>query len=47
MIKQTVFGENGENSYNIEGTSQLQPGMYQLEVIINSGERLTMMLEKS
>lgn len=47
LIKQTVFGENGENSYNIEGTSQLQPGMYQLEVIINSGERLTMMLEKS
>src|SRR5580658_6436115 len=47
LIKQTAMGENGENSYNIEGTSQLQPGMYQLEVIINSGERLTMMLEKS
>jgi hypothetical protein len=47
LIKQTALGENGENSYNIEGTSQLQPGMYQLEVIINSGERLTMMLEKS
>jgi hypothetical protein len=47
LIKQTAFGENGENSYNIEGTSALQPGMYQLEVIINSGERLTMMLEKS
>jgi hypothetical protein len=47
LIKQTAFGENGENNYNIEGTSQLQPGMYQLEVIINSGERLTMMLEKS
>jgi Bacterial Ig domain len=47
LIKQTAYGENGENSYNIEGTSQLQPGMYQLEVIINSGERLTMMLEKS
>ena len=47
LIKQTAYGENGENNYNIEGTSQLQPGMYQLEVIINSGERLTMMLEKS
>jgi len=47
LIKQTALGENGENNYNIEGTSQLQPGMYQLEVIINSGERLTMMLEKS
>ena len=47
LIKQTAYGENGENSYNIQGTSDLQPGMYQLEVIINSGERLTMMLEKS
>ena len=47
LIKQTAYGENGENSYNIQGTSELQPGMYQLEVIINSGERLTMMLEKS
>jgi hypothetical protein len=47
LIKQTAYGENGENSYNIEGTSELLPGMYQLEVIINSGERLTMMLEKS
>ena len=47
LIKQTAMGENGENSYNIEGTSQLQPGMYQLEVIINSNERLTMRLAKS
>jgi len=47
LIKQTAFGENGENSYNVEGTSKLQPGMYKLEVIINSNERLTMMLEKS
>ena len=47
LIKQTALGENGSNSYNIEGTSQLQPGMYQLEVIINSNERLTMRLAKS
>jgi hypothetical protein len=46
LIKQTEIGSNGSNSYNIEGTSQLQPGMYQLEVIINSNERLTMKLEK-
>jgi hypothetical protein len=46
LIKQSVMGENGSNSYNIEGTSQLQPGMYQLEVIINSNERLTMRLAK-
>ena len=47
LIKQTAFGENGANTYNVEGTSGLQPGMYQLEVIINSNERLTMRLAKS
>jgi hypothetical protein len=47
LIRQTATGDYGSNSYNIEGTSQLQPGMYQLEVIINSNERLTMKLEKS
>jgi hypothetical protein len=47
LIKQTEMGANGSNTYNIEGTSQLQPGMYQLEVIINSNERLTMKLAKS
>jgi hypothetical protein len=47
LIKQTALGENGSNNYNIEGTSQLLPGMYQLEVIINSNERLTMRLAKS
>jgi hypothetical protein len=47
LIKQTTMGDNGNNTYDIEGTSQLQPGMYQLEVIINSNERLTMKLAKS
>jgi len=47
LIKQTAMGENGSNRYNIEGTAGLQPGMYQLEVIINSNERLTMRLAKS
>lgn len=47
LIKQSAMGDFGSNKYNIEGTSQLQPGMYQLEVIINSNERLTMKLAKS
>jgi len=47
LIKKTAMGDNGSNMYNIEGTDQLQPGMYQLEVIINSNERLTMKLAKS
>ena len=47
VIKQSAMGDFGSNIYNIEGTSQLQPGMYQLEVTINSNERLTMKLAKS
>ncbi|MBS1660489.1 MAG: cadherin-like domain-containing protein [Bacteroidetes bacterium] len=47
LIKQSAMGENGSNMYNIEGTSELKPGMYQLDVIINSNERLTMKLAKS
>jgi hypothetical protein len=47
LIKQSAMGDFGSNVYNIEGTSQLQPGTYQLEVIINSNERLTMKLAKS
>jgi hypothetical protein len=47
LIKQSAMGEYGSNKYNIEGTSQLRPGTYQLEVIINSNERLTMKLAKS
>jgi hypothetical protein len=47
LIKQSAMGSNGSNMYNLEGTSQLQPGTYNLEVIINSNERLTMKLAKS
>jgi len=47
LIRKTAMGQNGTNLFNIEGTDQLQPGMYQLEVIINSNERLTMKLAKS
>jgi hypothetical protein len=47
LIKQSAMGDTGSNIYNVEGTSELQPGMYQLEVTINSNERLTMKLAKS
>lgn len=47
IIRKSAIGENGVNTYDIEDTHQLQPGMYQLEVIINSNERLTMRLAKS
>ena len=47
LIRKTAIGENGANSFDIEDTHQLQPGMYLLEVIINSNERMTMRLAKS
>jgi len=47
IIRKTAMGENGSNTYDIEDTHALQPGMYLLEVIINSNERLTMRLAKS
>lgn len=47
IIRKTAMGENGANTYDLEDTHALQPGMYQLEVIINSNERLTMRLAKS
>jgi Bacterial Ig domain len=47
IMKKTAFGENGSNTYDIDGTQNLQPGMYQLEVIVNSNERMTMRLAKS
>lgn len=47
IIKKAALGAYGANIYSIEGTHDLQPGMYQLEVIINSNERLVMKLAKS
>jgi len=47
IIRKTAMGDNGANTYDLEDTHALQPGMYQLEVIINSNERLTMRLAKS
>jgi hypothetical protein len=47
IMKKTAHAENGASSFSLDGTSKLQPGSYQLEVIINSNERLTMQLIKS
>jgi hypothetical protein len=47
IIRKAVIGENGANTFDLEDTHTLQPGMYQLEVIINSNMRLTMRLAKS
>jgi hypothetical protein len=47
VVKKTAKGENGLTTYKLDGTSQLEAGMYMLEIIVNSNERLTMQLEKS
>ncbi len=41
--KKAVFGLN---SYSLEGTHNLTPGIYTLEVTVNSKERMTMKLSK-
>jgi Bacterial Ig domain len=47
IIKKSAFGDNGSNMFDIEGTHELVPGEYELEVIVNSNERMTMKLAKS
>jgi hypothetical protein len=46
MIRKTKKVENGFRTFSLDGSSQLKPGKYMLEVIVNSNERLTMQLEK-
>ena len=46
MMKQSARADLGANVFSLEGTSKLKPGTYQLEVIINSNERMTMQLVK-
>ncbi len=47
VMKKTARAANGANSFSLDGTSRLKQGNYQLEVIINSNERMTMQLIKS
>ena len=46
MMKKSVKAASGANSYILEGTSKLQRGMYVLEVIVNSKERMLVSLMK-
>ncbi|MEP6748251.1 MAG: Ig-like domain-containing protein [Bacteroidota bacterium] len=47
MMRKTTRGTTGTNSFSLEGTSRLQAGMYFLEVIINSNERMNVKLIKN
>jgi hypothetical protein len=46
-IRKTTRATSGINSFNLDGTSHLQAGMYLLEVIVNSNERMTVKLIKN
>jgi hypothetical protein len=46
ILKEGQKAENGANTYTLEGTHNLQPGIYTLEVTVNSRERMVMKLAK-
>jgi hypothetical protein len=46
VLKEGQKAENGANTYTLEGTHNLHPGLYTLEVTVNSKERMTMKLAK-
>jgi hypothetical protein len=46
LLKEGKKAGNGANVYTLEGTHQLHPGLYTLEVIVNSREKMIMKLAK-
>jgi len=46
LLKEGQKATNGANTYTLEGTHNLHPGMYTLEVTVNSKERMIMKLSK-
>jgi hypothetical protein len=47
ITRKSIRGNEGVNIFSLDGTSKLKPGMYMLEVIINSDERMTTKLVKN
>jgi hypothetical protein len=46
LLKEGKKAGNGPNVYTLEGTHSLHPGMYTLEVTVNSKEKMIMKLSK-
>jgi hypothetical protein len=46
LLKEGQKASNGANTYTLEGTHNLHPGLYTLEVTVNSKERMVMKLSK-
>jgi hypothetical protein len=47
VMKKTMKADDEYNTYKLDDTHQLQPGLYNLEIIVNSNERMNMTLQKS
>ena len=47
IMRKTARGATGLNNLTLDGTSRLQTGVYMLEVIVNSNERMLVKLVKS
>jgi hypothetical protein len=47
IIRENKKADSGTQTYSLNETHKLQKGLYTLEVIVNSNERLTMQLQKS
>lgn len=47
VVRKTTRGTTGSNTFSLEGTSRLQAGVYFLEVIVNSNERMMVKLIKN
>lgn len=47
VARRSIRGAEGLNVFSLDGTSKLQPGLYMLEVIINSNERMSIKLVKN
>lgn len=47
VSRKSSRGNEGSNVYSLDGTNTLKPGIYMLEVIINSSERMSIKLVKN
>ncbi|MBS1599353.1 MAG: hypothetical protein JST75_14100 [Bacteroidetes bacterium] len=47
VMTKSVKADEEYNTYKLDDTHQLQPGLYNLEIIVNSNERMNMTLQKS
>ena len=47
VARKSSRGNEGLNAFTLDGTNKLNPGVYMLEVIINSNERMSIKLVKN